>query len=45
MKKTWMNIRRPLIKHYGIKDKTYTQDMLELEEKNALPEDFSIPGY
>ena len=43
MKKTWMNIRRPLIKQAGIKDRSYDEDMLKLEDKDKmLDEDFKI---
>lgn len=46
MKKTWMNIRGPLIKQAGIKDRSYEEDILKLEEKDKLlSEDFNIPGY
>lgn len=41
-----MNIRRPLIKEFGILDQNYEEDMVNLEEKDkSLQENFSIKGY
>lgn len=46
MKKNWMNIRRPLIKHYQILDQEYNEDMRKLEDMDkSLNENFTIQGY